>query len=344
MPFKININEFLSLPYPIFDVRSPIEYNKGHIPEAINLPLFTNEERAIIGTAYFKQGRGEAIKIGLEKVQSKLVDFVESVNKIAKGQNIRLHCWRGGMRSQNMAWLLETAGYKVYLLEGGYKSYRHYVLKYFEKEFSFIVIGGMTGVGKTEILKLLESNSEQVIDFEGLANHKGSVFGHLGQATQPTTEYFENLIYNEISKFSVNKTIFIEDESISIGNVFIPNNLFKQITNATKIIIQRRINERIKRLISEYACYDKNELITSIKRIERRIGGDIVKYIITNIKNENYFDAISEILKYYDKLYKLNFNKTSLGKTTFLNIDELSNDEILNRLLLHSKKLNNGTN
>ena len=264
MPINISINEFLSISFQIFDVRSPIEFEKGHIPDAINLPVFTNEEGAIIGTAYFKQGRSEAIKIGLEKVQSKLVDFVESVNKIAKGQNIRLHCWRGGMRSQNMAWLLEMTGYNVYLLNGGYKIYRNYVLKYFEKEFSFIVIGGMTGVGKTEILKLLESNGEQVIDFEGLANHKGSVFGHLGQPNQPTTEYFENLIFYKLSKFSHNKNIWIEDESISIGNVFINKSLFKQIIKAPIIVIERNENDRVNRLIDEYSHFDKELLITTI--------------------------------------------------------------------------------
>lgn len=344
MPCQINITEFLSLNYPIFDVRSPNEFEKGHIPEAINLPLFSDEERAIVGTAYFKQGRSEAIKIGLEKVQSKLLYFVESVNKIAKSKDVRLHCWRGGMRSENMAWLLETVGYKVHTLEGGYKSYRNYVLKFFENKFPLIVIGGMTGVGKTEILQLLKSNGEQVVNLERIANHKGSVFGHLGKSAQPSTEYFENLIYNEISKFSFNKTIYIEDESISLGSIFIPNNLFKQIADAPKIIIQKKLNERINRLRKEYTCFDKNELITSIKRIERRIGGDIVKDIITNIQNENYNEAITDALKYYDKLYKLNLNKSTSVKTTFLNTNELSNDEILNKLLLHSKKLNNGTN
>ncbi|OFX34034.1 MAG: hypothetical protein A2X08_11025 [Bacteroidetes bacterium GWA2_32_17] len=168
MPNSVDVVTFLSLSFPIFDIRSPIEFDKGHIPNSINLPLFTNEERAIVGTAYFKKGSSEAIKIGLEKVQSKLVNFIESVNNFTFDKNIRIHCWRGGLRSQNMVWLLEMAGYNVYLLNGGYKSYRNYVLKYFENKFPIIVIGGMTGVGKTEILNLLKFNGEQVVDFESL--------------------------------------------------------------------------------------------------------------------------------------------------------------------------------
>ncbi len=344
MPHKINIDKFISLPFPIFDVRSPIEFNKGHIPNSINLPLFTNEERAIVGTAYFKQGRSEAIKIGLEKVQSKLVDFIESVNSFTSNKDIRIHCWRGGLRSQNMAWLLKMAGYNVYLLDGGYKSYRNYVLKYFENKFPLIVIGGMTGVGKTEILNILKLNGEQVIDFEALANHKGSVFGHLGQQNQPTTEYFENLIFYELSKFSFNRPIWVEDESFSVGNVFINKSLFEQIIKSPIVVIERSENDRVTRLIDEYSHFDKDLLINAINRIERRIGGDICRKIIEDINNENFINAISTILKYYDRHYLLNLNNNKLSLKTFLNIDKLSNNEIISKLLEISEKIKYGTN
>ncbi len=344
MPFNINITEFISLPYPVFDVRSPIEFEKGHIPDAINIPVFTNEERAIVGTAYFKQGRSEAIKIGLEKVQTKLLFFVESVNNITKNKDIRLHCWRGGMRSQNMAWLLELAGYKVYLLNGGYKSYRNFVIKYFENNFPLIVIGGMTGTGKTEILNHLETFGEQVVDMEALANHKGSVFGHLGQFNQPTNEYFENLLYQKFCSFSPGKPIWLEDESLSIGKVFIPKLLYNQIIKAPMIVIERSFSERINRLINEYSFFDKELLIQSVIRINRRIGGDVTNNIITNIQKGNFNDAISTILKYYDKLYNLCLKNHSSENCVCYNVDGYSNNEITNRLLLLSEKINYGTN
>ena len=333
MPNRININKFLSLPYPIFDVRSPIEYEKGHIPGAINLPVFTNEERAIVGTAYKNQGKDEAIKIGIEKVQSKLVSFVENVNIIAKGKNIRLHCWRGGMRSKNMAWLLEIAGYNVFVLEDGYKSYRQFVKGYFENHFNLIVIGGMTGTGKTEILNFLKENGEQVIDLEYIAQHKGSVFGHFGQLAQPKTEHFENLLFNLLFKYSSNKNIWIEDESLTIGSVYIPKPFYEKMQSAKFIFLEKNINQRAERLVKEYGHFDKELLIKAIERIARKIGGDNAQLIINLLNNDDFKNAILKTLIYYDKQYIFSLQKHKNNNITKLNIDNLSLQEIYNNLL-----------
>lgn len=342
MPLRVNIEEFLSLTYPIFDVRSPIEFDKGHIPDAINLPLFTNEERVLVGTAYVNQGKDEAIKIGLEKVQSKLVSFVETVNNIAKGDNIRLHCWRGGMRSKNMAWLLETAGYKVYILEGGYKNYRQFVRTYFENQFNLIVIGGMTGSGKTEILHYLKENNEQVLDLEGLANHKGSVFGHFGQLQQPSTEHFENLLFSELRKLKTEKAIWIEDESLTIGNIYIPKLFHEQMQSTEFILLERNINERAERLVKEYAHFEKDLLISAVQRISRRIGGDKAQVIINYLINNDFFNAILSILNYYDKQYLHSLKRHKNNNVKELNINNFSIQEICNKLINH--KINNGRN
>jgi tRNA 2-selenouridine synthase len=340
MPFRINTKEFLSLAYTIFDVRSPIEFDKGHIPDAINLPLFTNEERALVGTAYAKQGKDEAIKIGLEKVQSKLVSFVEKVNNIAKDKNIRLHCWRGGLRSKNMAWLLETAGYNVYILEGGYKSYRQFIRSYFENQFNLFVIGGMTGSGKTEILKYLEYNNEQIIDLEGLAQHKGSVFGHFGQLKQPSTEHFENLLFKELKNQNTEKPIWIEDESLTIGNIYIPKPFHEQMQVAEFILLERDINYRAERLVKEYAHFEKELLINAVKRIALRIGGDNAQIIINYLINDDFFNAILSILNYYDKQYLFSLKKHKNNNVTNLNINNLSVQEISNKLITLQKNIN----
>ena len=337
MSLRVNIEEFLSLPFPIFDVRSPIEFEKGHIPDAINLPLFTNEERTLVGIAYVQQGKDEAIKIGLEKVQSKLVSFVENVNLLSKGENIRLHCWRGGMRSKNMAWLLETAGYNVHILENGYKSYRQFVKSYFENKFQLIVIGGMTGTGKTEILNQLYQNGEQVINLEGLAQHKGSVFGHFGQLIQPKTEHFENLLFNSLHKFSLNKPIWIEDESLTIGNVYIPKTFHEKMQTSKFILLEREINERAKRLVIEYAHFDKQLLVKAIERISRKLGTDKAQIIINFIINNDFYNAILKTLYYYDKQYIYSLQKNKKNDVINFDINNLSLQDICNNLLNLSK-------
>ncbi len=342
MPIRINPEDFLALPFTVFDVRSPVEYEKGHIVNAINLPLFSNEERALVGTAYFKKGREEAIRIGIEKVRSKLITFIENVKNTSKGKQIRLHCWRGGMRSDNMARLLETAGYEVYILEGGYKSYRQYARKYFDKPFSLIVLDGMTGTGKTEILYYLKNNGQQVIDLEELARHKGSVFGHLGQPKQPSSEHFENLLFDQLYNFSYDKPVWTEAESLSIGKVYIPSSFFYQVQKAPTVLLERDIALRTERLVKEYAHFDKELLIHSVQCIARRIGNDNALVITNLIQQSNFRNAVLGLLKYYDKLYKKNLKKDRSRYIGKLIINDLSGQEIINKLLHLSQNFSNG--
>lgn len=337
---RIDIENFLDINIPVFDVRSPVEFDRGHIPDAINLPLFSNEERAIVGKAFHQKGRDEAVKIGLEKVSVKLTAFIENVQQKTDKKEIRLHCWRGGMRSQSMAWLLDTAGFQVHLLEGGYKSYRRFVLKYFEQKFSLIVIGGMTGSGKTEILKNLKESGENVIDLEALACHKGSVFGHLGQNHQPSTEFFENLLFRELCNVKPNNPIWIEDESMAIGNIYIPAAFYQQMQETKLIFIERSREQRAKRLVDEYAGFDKSLLKESVDRISRRIGGDHAKRIIGYIENNEFYQAIYDTLNYYDKLYQKDVIKHISGKIISLKIDDLTSKEILDSILTLANKKN----
>jgi len=181
--------------WPVVDVRTPAEFQRGHMPGAVNLPLFTNEERTDVGTLYLQKGSNEAILKGLEVTGPKLKHYTLQAYNLAPDGNILLYCWRGGMRSNSMSWLLNAAGMNSFTLEGGYKTYRRFVHAFFEKPFNLVVIGGMTGSGKTAVLEEIERAGHQVVHLERLASHKGSVFGHLGMPKQHTTAQIENKMF-----------------------------------------------------------------------------------------------------------------------------------------------------
>ncbi|HEU4717669.1 MAG TPA: tRNA 2-selenouridine(34) synthase MnmH, partial [Bacteroidia bacterium] len=217
MPTRLSIENFLleSTGIPVADVRSPAEFAGGHIPGAFNIPLFTNEERAAVGTIYKQQGNEAAVLKGLEFVGPKMTAFILKARENAPGKKIAVHCWRGGMRSASMAWLFETAGMEVLLLSGGYKAYRNFVLSNTGRKFDLRVVGGETGSGKTDILHELARKGEQVLDLEGLARHKGSSYGAIGQDPQPTVEQFENDFVHALTKLDPSRPVWIEDESRS---------------------------------------------------------------------------------------------------------------------------------
>lgn len=181
---KLTIEDFVAVANTgiVIDVRSPDEFAHAHIPNAVSLPLFNNEERALVGTTYKQKSREQAIKVGLPLFGNKMLPMVESVEKWVEEfqkknktttTTIYVHCWRGGMRSAAVAWLLDLYGFKVCQLIGGYKVYRNWVLAQFAKNYTLKVIGGYTGSGKTEILHELKKQHQSVIDLEGLASHKG---------------------------------------------------------------------------------------------------------------------------------------------------------------------------
>ncbi len=306
MSQQITIDKFLSNSQAVIvDVRTPSEYRLGHIPNAVNLPIFSDEERAIVGTLYKQQGRDIAVLRGLEIVGVKLAGFVREANKLAAGgKELYLYCWRGGMRSGSMAWLLTTAGLRVSLLKGGYKSYRSELDIIVEKDWKFVVLSGKTGCGKTDVLKQLAMMGEQVIDLEGLANHKGSAFGALGELEQPTTETFINRIHDRLNELDSNRAVWCEGESMLIGHVYIPQNLYAKIQSATTINFDIAMEARISRLVREYGIFSNEELIPAFERIRKRLGGDNVKLAIEALNSGDISTAASIALRYYDKSYK----------------------------------------
>ena len=350
---KINIDAFIQQASSgiIIDVRSPGEFEHAHIPTAYNLPLFTNEERAIIGTTYKKQSRETAIKAGLPMFGNKMLGMIETVeawmnqkqkNKAAVKPTIFIHCWRGGMRSAAVAWLLDLYGYKVVQLTGGYKAYRNWVLAQFNVPYSFKVLGGYTGSGKTEILQTLEKRKHRVIDLEGIAHHKGSAYGAIGQLDQPSQEMFENklaLALFEQNFENYNKeTIWMEDESQRIGTVLIPTPLFHLIRNSTCYFLTIPFDERLSFILEGYGKFDKESLMNATLRIQKRLGGLETKTAINYIIEGAYKEAFAILLKYYDKWYEKNAKNQTLPKIELIpilseKVDSLSNAELIEKLI-----------
>ena len=347
---KINIEDFINQTATgiIIDVRSPAEFDHAHIPTAHNLPLFSNEERAIIGTTYKKLSREAAIKAGLPLFGNKMLGMIETVeswinekqkNNASAKPTIFIHCWRGGMRSAAVAWLLDVYGYKVIQLTGGYKAYRNWVLAQFNLSYSFKVLGGYTGSGKTEILQELQKRKYSVVDLEGLAHHKGSAYGAIGQPVQPSQEMFENILAHSLLEQNKNNApIWIEDESQRIGTVLIPTPLFHLIRNSTCYFLTIPFNQRLDFILKGYGKFDKQSLMDATLRIQKRLGGLETKTAINHIIEGEFKEAFFILLKYYDKWYEKNANKETLPKIELIPILSEKVDPLMNAGLI--EKLN----
>lgn len=306
---KIHIEQFLELAkqHPVLDVRSPGEYKHAHIPGACSLPLFTDEERKIVGTAYKQESREQAIKLGLDFFGVKMRKMVEEAEQLSSNsKTVLVHCWRGGMRSAGVAWLLDLYGFKVFTLAGGYKKYRNYVLDTFRLPFQFNIMGGYTGSGKTELLKALKERGEKVIDLEGIANHKGSAFGNIGMPPQPGQEMFENLLAKELRKSLESQPespVWLEDESQRIGQVNIPGELWKTMRQSPVYFLDIPFEERLKHIVQEYGQLDPEKLADAIGRISQKLGNLNAKTAILLLNEGKITESFDILLKYYDKHY-----------------------------------------
>ena len=309
---QIPIEDFLqkTKTLPIIDVRTSAEFAKGHIPEAINIPIFSNEERAIVGIKYKQESRDTAMAEAMHFVSQKVDFYLDEMAKLnVPDKKILIHCWRGGLRSGSMARLFAADGYDVQILEGGYKSYRNLALKSFEQKLKLKIIGGMTGSGKSDVLKEVKNLGEQIVDLEGIAHHKGSAFGSLGQLEQPTVEQFENNLHTAFSKLDVNEPIWLEDESQLVGKVRIPKPLFTQMRVAKVFKLELSKEHRIQRLVNEYTDFDKKLINISIQNISRRLGGLAAKQATEAVAQNDFSTAIYIVLSYYDKTYSYGLSK-----------------------------------
>lgn len=330
----LKIESFISLSayHPVIDVRAPSEFQQGHIPGAVNIPLFDDYERKVVGTAYKQVNKESAMYAGLEFAGKKLVQLAKEGERIAgRKRTLLVHCWRGGMRSKSMVWLFETIGINCYLLEGGYKSYRNYVREILADPLNLLVIGGRTGSGKTAILLHMRNRGEQVIDLEGLAHHKGSAFGALGELAQPTTEQFENDLAREILLLDSDKVTWIEDESRNVGRCVIPVELFSRMRSARTVFLDISRELRARHLVGDYAKYDQEELRACVLKIEKRLGGDRTNEALESIEQKDYYQTAMITLHYYDKAYMFSLEKNH-EKYQILASEDL--DPVINAELL----------
>jgi tRNA 2-selenouridine synthase len=303
----VGVEEFLhSASGPIFDVRSPCEFTCGHIPGSINLPLFTDEERSIVGITYKQKGHNTAVEVGLEAVGPKIGHMVKAIKealKLAETTSCRVTCFRGGMRSRSVQWLCELIGFSTVRLDGGYKAFRRHVLETFDRHFSFIVLGGPTGSGKTRWLHRIKERGYQVIDLESLASHRGSAFGLLPGVTQPRTEHFENLLARDLWSMDPHKPIFVEDESLQIGTCCIPKGIFDQMDRSHLLWLQTSEEERLRHLMELYGSQPSEWLIACIQKLQRRLGGMRTQEAVHLIESGSIEEAAQLLMSYYDQAY-----------------------------------------
>ena len=302
----ISIDEFLALReqgFPIVDARSEGEFEEGHIKGAINLPLLNNEHRALVGTAYKVSGRELAIQKGFELAGPEFARIFKHGRKLAFQKKILVYCWRGGLRSKILSWVLSFTEAEIYVLENGYKNYRKRISEITETPYKFIVLGGKTGTGKTEVLHLLKASGEQILDIEALANHKGSSFGALGMLPQSNQEHFENCIGEELLKLDYQKRIWIENESRLIGHLVLPLSIFKAIKESELVELDIPLETRIARLENEYACFESSLLEAAIVRLQKRLGGLRYKMALEALAEKDNKKWIQLVLEYYDSTY-----------------------------------------
>lgn len=342
---KINFGEPLKEKFPIIDVRSPGEFQKGHIPETINIPLFSDEERAHVGTVYKQESQEAAVELGYKYVTPKLNHFISSAFDVAPHGKVIVHCWRGGMRSQAFAEHLSSNGFEeVLVVDGGYKAFRNRVLDSFEIPLKIRVLGGYTGSGKTIILEELQKQGEQVIDLEGMACHKGSAFGGIGQGQQPTVEQFENNLYFELSKLNLDRFIWIEDESHNIGNVKIPRSFFNQMRAADLLFLEIPKEARARHLVEGYANSGNAKLKEGIYRISKRLGGLRTKEILDYLDKKDFYNVALMALAYYDKYYLRGLQKKVSGNIIHCELDNTEHRENAIKILKTIKDERNKIN
>jgi tRNA 2-selenouridine synthase len=303
------------------DVRSESEYSRAHIPGAVNLPLLNDEERAAVGTTYKHEGREAAVQLGLRLIGPKFETYYVELLALVKSSEKKplLYCWRGGLRSQIASTLIQWSGLHAHMIFGGYRSFRQWVFPTLAQPRNYIVISGHTGTGKTEILHLLREQNSQVVDLEGLANHKGSALGALGLPPQPKNEHFENLVAMSLFQCQTQAPVFVENESRMIGKCAIPQGLWDAMQLAKHIELDVVRETRIERIMGEYGGFPINDLIEQTQKLRKRLGGQHEQAAIEALKNGDIKRWIEILLVYYDKSYRhfLEKNEIPIQKMTW---------------------------
>lgn len=306
----ITINELLEAreqkDVVLVDVRSPSEFKDATIPGSINIPLFDDAERAEVGTIYKQKGNHAAKKRGVEIVSAKLPAFVEEFSRL-EGQ-ISVFCWRGGMRSKTSATVLDLMDIHTHRIEGGVRAYRKWVVDTLETihvKAEAIVLNGYTGVGKTAILHKLEKLGYPVLDLEGIAGHRGSIFGQIG--LEPNNQKkFEALLVEDLIRLKDAPFILFEAESKRIGKATLPQFMIDKKEQGIQLFIDMPVEERVRHILEDYSPWEHQaECIEAFRKIKLRLHTPIAAKIDDDLNAGDFSSAVRLLLEhYYDPRYQ----------------------------------------
>jgi len=340
----VPIETYLNNPsLPTIDVRSPGEFQQGHIPGAINIPVFDDKERAEIGTLYKQQGRQPAVVRGLEIVGQKASAMLELLQQHDLDDGCHVHCWRGGMRSEGFTWFLRSCQIESQRIAGGYKSFRQAAHQSFSRCQSIIILGGATGSGKTKLLGCLKQAGQQVIDLEKVACHRGSAFGGIGQPGQPTVEHFENELFMQWRQLDPDRPVWLECESRSIGHVMIPEGIWNQMLTAPAVFLEVSPEQRVEFLMGEYGQLPAVELEAAMQRISKRLDGTKLKSAIAALHANDHRHFAHVALEYYDKGYQRSMRKSPFDLLSTLTLERSGQEECVDELIDLAQRLQNGS-
>ncbi|WP_438432975.1 tRNA 2-selenouridine(34) synthase MnmH [Gorillibacterium sp. sgz500922] len=309
----ITIEEARTRPKPVsfIDVRSPSEFADATIPGAVNIPLFDDGERAEVGTLYAKIGVQAAKERGLALVSAKLPAFVKELASVPGDKAV--FCWRGGMRSRTAATVASLMDIHLYRLNGGYRAYRNWVvqtLESFRLSSRPYVIHGLTGTGKTALLLRLKERGYPVIDLEGLAGHRGSVFGQIGLKPH-NQKTFDSLLLEELLRWQDSPYLLLEAESKRIGRIVVPPFLAERMEQAVQIRIELPLEARVEQILADYRPQEHaEESLAAFRHIKDRIHIPVAAEIERSLLEERYANAASLLLRYYyDPRYEFSANR-----------------------------------
>ena len=332
---SLPLEVFLQAKGVLLDVRSPAEYAHACLPKSVSFPLFTDSERAEVGTLYKRQGRQEAITRGMELLAPRVEALCKHAASLISGDKVKVYCWRGGMRSQIIAGLLAIQGLESCTLQGGYKAYRKHCLETFSlcARLKLHVLGGMTGSRKTAILHALAEQGEQVLDLEDLARHRGSAFGGIGLAPQPSTEHFENCLAEQIHKLDLSRKVWIEDENRAIGTCALPKPLYEEMQKAPVTVFTRDVEERLDHLEDLYGDGGCDALTRATIKLKKRLGGERTQQICALLTAGETREAFRLLLNYYDRAYEHAVSRREEKQVYTISSVGRSVPEIVERLL-----------
>ena len=319
----------------IIDVRSPLEFAEDHIVGAINCPVLSDLERQKVGTIYKKESSFKAKIIGSSLTAKNIAFHIENNFMEKKGSwQPLIYCWRGGQRSKAFSIVLSEVGWRTNQLKGGYKEYRNQVINFLDNigpKLKITLISGKTGSAKTKILKSIENEGGQILDLEGLANHKGSLLGKIPDLIQPSQKFFESLIFNKIQKLNLKDKIYIEAESSKIGNIHIPKSIWKKMIKSPRIEISANVELRAKFLVSDYdyMCNNPTLINPIIKGLKNRLSKKIFDEWTNLIDRKKWFDLTKSFLEnHYDPSYSSNTIKNDRKVIKKITATSLNNSDI----------------